>query len=93
MDKKEKDNMIDLLTYNNHNNNLIKFNNSLKDLCMELKIISDKINNIYHVKKGYIGKDIHLKGAELSRYINYDEDKLYGENTHLIFLNLILNNI
>jgi hypothetical protein len=101
MDKNEKNDIIDKLTYNNHNNNLLKFNNSLKELCKKLKIkyidatniISNVKNNIYYVKKKYIGKDIHLKGAELSKYLDYKEDNLYGTNTYLIFLQLIINNI
>ena len=101
MDKNEKNDIIDKLTYNNHNNNLLKFNNLLKELCKNLtikyidaiEIISDIKDDIYYVKKIYIGKDNHLQGAELSKYLNYNNDNLYGANTYLVFLQLLINNI
>lgn len=88
------------ITYNSKNNDIILFNSILKKEC-ELNNIKYfdltkkccfKKNNNYLLKKKYIGKDYHYKGAENVDLFNL-EKKTYGALTYSIFLNILVQNL
>ena len=88
------------MSYNSKNDDIILFNSILKKEC-ELNNIKYfdltknccfKKDNNYYIKKKYIGKDYHYKGAENSNLLNL-EYKNYGLCTYYIFLNKLVQNL
>ena len=89
----------DDISYNSKNHDIILFNSILKKEC-ELNNIKyfDLTKNCcfkkdnYFIKKKYIGRDYHYKGAENPDIFNL-ENKNYGLSTYSIFLNILVQNL
>ena len=88
------------ISYNSKNHDIILFNSILKKECelnnvkyfdLTNKCCLKKKNN-YFIKKKYIGKDYHYKGAENPDVFNL-ESKNYGLFTYSIFLNILVQNL
>lgn len=88
------------LSYEEKNENILLFNSILKKECKINNIkyfdltkdCSFKNNNNLSIKKKYIGKDYHYKGAENDDIYNKQHQR-YGINTHWKFLNILVQNL